>query len=338
VNVFNPPLDDPNKGAAGAILPRAVSTLDPVYDIPMTQTYSLGIQRRLAANTSFTASYVGSRGTHLDRGRALNQPFPTGGFDFDPRLNSRQVSTDFVRPYAGYTTITSLENVGSSTYHSMQVDLKRAFHNGLHFQAVYTYSKTMTDADGFAALPQNPYNMKLERSLASFDRPHMLIVNYLYELPFWRNPGNMLQRVLGGWQFDGVAAFQSGTPFSSGLSGTTIGLATRPDVVAGQSLEGPRTAQAWFNTAAFSAPVFGRYGNSGRNTLRGPAIHKWDLALFKNFRFGETRNVQIRCDAYNALNHTNFSGVSAALGSANFGQVTSARDPRSVQIGLKFEF
>ena len=100
---------------------------------------------------------------------------------------------------------------------------------------------------------------------------------------------------------------------------------------------GLRTAQAWFNTAAISAPAYGRYGNAGRNILRGGAINKWDIALLKNFHLQERLRAQLRCEAFNLLNHTKFSGVSAALGSPNYGQVTGARDPRSVQLGLKLE-
>jgi hypothetical protein len=106
----------------------------------------------------------------------------------------------------------------------------------------------------------------------------------------------------------------------------------------GQPLEGPKTQAAWFNTTAFTMPVYGYYGNAGRDIVRGPAIHKWDFALRKNFRLREHLNSQFRCDAFNALNHTNFNAVSSSLGSGNFGQVTSARDPRTLQLGLKMEF
>jgi hypothetical protein len=139
-------------------------------------------------------------------------------------------------------------------------------------------------------------------------------------------------------QLDGILTLQSGTPFSPGLSITTNGLATRPDVVAGQDPGGLHTVQQWFNTAAFVAPAYGHYGNAGRNILRGPAMQKWDAGLFKNFHFRERLKLQIRCEAFNALNHTNLSGVSASVGSTTYGQVTSARVPRYIQLGAKLEF
>jgi hypothetical protein len=96
--------------------------------------------------------------------------------------------------------------------------------------------------------------------------------------------------------------------------------------------------QQWFDTTAFEAPAFGFFGNAGRNIVRGPGIHNWDLSLFKNFALGERANFQFRAEAFNAFNHTNLDAVSTVLGSGNFGQVTSARTARVVQFGLKAEF
>jgi hypothetical protein len=94
----------------------------------------------------------------------------------------------------------------------------------------------------------------------------------------------------------------------------------------------------WFNTAAFRAPAFGFFGNAGRNLVRGPGINKWDIGVLKNFVLKENTRLQFRWETFNTFNHTNFNGVSASLGAGNFGQVTSARDPRTMQFGLKFEF
>jgi hypothetical protein len=338
VTVFNPPLDDPGRGTAGADRPGALTTLDPNYRVPTTQSYSLGLQRALAANTALTVSYVGSRGTALDRGRQINAPLPANGFDFDPRLNARSIPTELIRPYLGYSGINQRENTAQSTYHSLQAEFNRTFSNGLRLQGAYTWSRVMADADNFGVAAQNPYNHKLERSIAGFDRTHVFVVNYFYELPFWRNGTNLMQKTLGGWQFSGITAMQSGRPFNLGITGGDIGLASRPDVVAGQSAKGAKTVASWFNTAAFSRPAPGFYGNAGRNLIRGPGIHKWDMSLFKNIRFNESRRLQLRWETFNAFNNANFEGVSGTLGAANFGQVVSARDPRSMQLGVKFDF
>ncbi|MBI3471872.1 MAG: TonB-dependent receptor [Candidatus Solibacter usitatus] len=339
VTVFNPPLDDPGRGSVGADRPKNLVTLDPVYQIPMIQTYSLGIQQQLAANTAITASYVGSRGTHLDRSRQLNYPGRTAdGKDFDPRLNTREIAFERIAPFPGWGSINQREPTASSTYHSLQVDFNRAYHNGLRFQTAYTYSKAIIDADDFGATPQDPRNLRAERSMASFDRTHMAIVNYTYELPFFRKPTNLVERIVGGWELSGITEFMSGRPFNIGITGATVGLAGRPDVVAGTAAPGPKTVAQWFNTAAFRAPALGFFGNAGRNLVRGPGIHKWDIGVLKNFVLRENAQIQFRWEMFNTFNHTNFEGVSASLGAGNFGQVTSARDPRTMQFGLKFEF
>jgi hypothetical protein len=126
--VFNPPLDDPGRGGAGADRPKNLVTLDAAYKVPMVQSYSLGIQQQLSAGMALTVSYVGTRGTHLDRGIQLNYPGPTpDGRSFDPRLNTRTVAIEQIAPYQGWSAITQRQNTAASTYHSMQVDFNRAF-------------------------------------------------------------------------------------------------------------------------------------------------------------------------------------------------------------------
>jgi hypothetical protein len=209
---------------------------------------------------------------------------------------------------------------------------------GLLFEGVYTWSRTITDASDFGENPQNHYNLRAERGPAGFDRTHMLILNYIYELPFLRDQARLAGKLFGGWQVSGITQFQSGTPRNLGLTGATIGLAARPNVKAGSSAAGPKTIAQWFNTAAFEMPPFGFFGNAGRNIIRGPGIHNWDFAVFKNFQLRESRNIQFRAEWFNFFNHPNFDGVSTTFGSGNFGQVTSARTARVTQFALKVEF
>jgi len=338
VTVFNPPLDNPGAGQAGALRPIAINTLDPLYEVPYVQTYSLEIQRELTPGWAASLAYVGSRGVHLDRARNINQPLGSGNFDFDTRLNTREIPTELIRPFQGYTNISQIENTGSSTYHSMQATLKRRFSKGLLFDIVYTWSRTITDASDFGENPQDSYNLNAERAAASFDRTHMLILNYIYELPFLRDQSKLAGKMFGGWQVSGITQFQSGTPRNLGLTGASIGLAARPNLKSGASITGPKTVAQWFNTAAFEAPAFGFFGSAGRNLIRGPGIHNWDFAVFKNFGIREKTRLQFRAEWFNFFNHTNFDGVSTTLGAGNFGQITSARSARVTQLALKFEF
>lgn len=338
VTVFNPLLDNPASGTAGALRPIALNALDPIYNVPYIQTYSLEIQREIVPGNAISVGYVGTRGNHLDRARNVNQPFPTGRYDFDPRLNTRVIPAEAIRPFPGYTNITMRENTAASTYHSLQASYTRRMSKGLMFSAAYTFSKAIANASDFGEQPQNAYNLRAERALTTFDRTHMLVFNYVYELPIFRDHSGLAGKLLGGWQLTGITIYQSGTPRNLGLTGGTIGLATRPDVKPGATLTLPKTVAQWFDTSIFQAPAFGYFGNAGRDLIRGPGMEEWDVALFKTFHITERLGFTLRGEAFNIFNHTNFDAVSTSFGSGNFGQVTSARQPRVMELSAKMEF
>jgi hypothetical protein len=342
VNIFNPPLANHGGGTAAPPRPISLFALDFQYKVPMAQTFSLGIQRELFKDTGLEIAYVGSRGTHLDHARNINQPLRAGGFDFDPRLNANAISQDSIRPFIGWSTIRQAENTGSSTYHSLQVNFDKRFSDGLKFQVAYTFSRgigDVFDSNGRSvnALPQDSYNLRAERGLLGFDRPHNLVINYIYELPFFRDQPGLAGRILGGWQISGISTFASGPTASPGISTGRNGLANRPNLV-GNQIEGPKTVEQWFNRAAFAEPAPGFFGNAGRNIIREPGINKWDMSFFKNNRITETVSLQFRAEFFNIFNHASFNGINTTFGSGAFGRVTSARDPRIVQFGLKLGF
>ena len=342
VNITNPPLNNPGGGAAAPPRPVSLFNYDFQYKVPMAQTYSLSIQHELFKNAGLEIAYVGSRGTHLDHARNINQPLRAGEFDFDPRLNSNEISIEALRPFRGWSTIRQSENTGSSTYHSLQVNFDKRFSEGLKFQAAYTFSRGIGDVfdsggRSVNALPQDSYDMRAERGLLGFDRTHNLVFNYIYELPFFKGRQDAVGRILGGWEISGITTVSSGPVASPGISTGRNGLATRPDLVGG-AIEGPRTVEQWFNTAAFAEPAPGFFGNSGRNIIREPGTHKWDMSFFKNNRITESVNLQFRTEFFNIFNHANFNGINTTFGSGAFGRVTSARDPRIIQFGLKLSF
>jgi hypothetical protein len=136
-----------------------------------------------------------------------------------------------------------------------------------------------------------------------------------------------------------VTTIQSGLSLDPGLSVSKQGLAKRPDRLPGVSVEGPKTASQWFNTAALRQPASGFFGNFGVGSIRGPGLANFDMALYKDFPISERwGKIQIRSEFFNIFNHTNFANVSAAFGSGNFGKVTSARDPRILEFALRWEF
>ena len=173
----------------------------------------------------------------------------------------------------------------------------------------------------------------------------MLWINAVYELPFGRDRRFLntlhpaLDAILGGWQLSGINSFVSGAPLSINVPGATLGngWGTRANVTGDPDAADP-SAEQWFNTSAFSAPAPLAYGNSALGIIEGPAIHVLDLGLMKSFSIGGTRYIQVRAEAYNALNHVNLGNPGTNLGTSNFGRILSAGAARTIQFGLKLAF
>jgi len=158
-----------------------------------------------------------------------------------------------------------------------------------------------------------------------------------------------LKTAFGGWEISGIVAAQSGAPLNIGLNGSNVAsvvpnTSNRPDVSG--SGHDPHTVNQWFDTSIFTAPVAGTWGNTPRNFVRGPGRDNWSLSLFKNFWFNQERgsNLQFRAEFFNVWNHTQFigngqlNGISNNLGAGDFGKVTGAYDPRTIQLALKLSY
>ena len=247
---------------------------------------------------------------------------------------------------------------GNSNYNSLQAGLNRRFSGGIQTQMSYTYSKSMdygsagqgAEAIGAAQATQDPYNASIERGRSSFDRTHSMRLSGVYAIPFGG------KSLLSGWRLSGIYSAVTGAPFSilTGFdqAGLGIGNTQRPNLIAGQTgnpfLGSP---DKWFDTAGFSLPAVGTYGNLGRTTAVGPGVQNVDFSLAKETRItriSETFQVQFRAEVFNALNHANFGlpnasvFVAGANGTAsanpNAGRITTAAPARQIQFGLKFLF
>jgi hypothetical protein len=278
------------------------------------------------------AAYVGKTAVDLYRVRNLNQLLP-GTVQANPGVN-----VNALRPYYGLAAINYSEQSGRSSYNSFQLSLDRRFQSGLGFGLAYTFSKNIDNV----ATPYDAYSV--QRALSGNDRPHVLSINYIYQLPFLRNSRSLAGNVLGNWQVSGVAFFRSGSPLSvldsTDTAGVGPGSAAQPWNVAGSTAATGETGvgRSWFNPAAFSVPRPGTFGSAGLNILRGPRFQNWDLALFKNFRFSERLSAQIRAEAFNFLNHPLLSNPNTNPRSGDFSRVTSKYNERILQLGLKIIF
>jgi len=329
VNIQNPRLSNP-LGGAGALFPPNVNSLDVFPKQPSAQSWSLTIQRELATNLILEVGYVGTRGTHLPRTIQLNQADPT-----------RAVNANLRRPFLGYGTISYNENSAVAKYHGLEVSLARRVSRGLFFEASYTWSKSLGHVEGN---PLDSRNKDLDFGLTDLDRAHMFTFNYVYDLPFFKGQGGAAEKIFGGWQVSGITTFQSGTPFTVTQSGDVANFgggtgAQRPDLIGDPNEGRGQSLDRYFNTAAFRRVTqSGRIGASPVNVVRGPGINNFDASLFKNLRLREGLRLQFGVEAYNVFNHPQFEGVDGGIDSANFGRVTSARDPRVLQLRAKLSF
>jgi hypothetical protein len=327
-------VDNPTGGAQAAF-PASITNSHPVdFKVPRIMNWSLGVQQKLDGATTLDVAYVGSSAASLSRTLNLNQ-LRVGTLQANPGVN-----LNALRPFRGYADIQQFVNGANSIYNSLQVQLRRQLGGSGLLSVSYTWSNAITDASGFNEQPMDSYNAKRDRGFMSFDRRHNLIFSYVYPLPFWRNGVNWYQKALGGWQLSGITTLNTGLPLNLGINGDRAGTGLgnqRPDAIGNWQQDGGQRTR-WFNPAAFALPSVGTFGNLGRNIVRGPGTNNWDASLQKNFRVTERANVQFRAEFFNAPHHFSWLGVGTVLGAGNFGQITSAMDPRSLQFGLRVDF
>ncbi len=264
---------------------------------------------------------------------------------------------DQLRPYRGYRSIAIVQPRYDSNYHSLQMSATHRFSPGNQIVANYTWSKNLTTSiNDRSTSPQNAYDIASEYQLAAFDRRHILSVNYVYELPFFKSQQGFTGKMFGGWQFNGIAVYNSGLPFTvttssydpAGLGILNVNPAGRPNVTCDPNQGGAQTLQQYFNTTCFTpnpalvagvfTPVPNTVGNAGRGIITGPPTVRFDLTAVKNLRFGERFRIQLRAEGFNIFNNVNFRGLSTNVTAANFGAVTTARDSRTMQFGIKTFF
>jgi len=263
------------------------------------------------------------------------------------------------RPDPRFDDIDLLESRANSNYHSLQVRYQQRLSRGLATLVSYTWAKSIDDASNFFSsagdpnFQQNSYNLRAERGRSNFDLRHRLSASFSYDLPFGKGhkyfgEQGWVSTLLSGWQSFGIITLQSGRPFTVALlpdidnSGTGrsilgFGANDRPNLVGNPNL-GNRSADRWFNTTAFSFPARGTFGSAGRNILDGPGYQNVNFSLLKNTSISEGLNLQLRAEFFNLFNHPNFDLPDNFLGSPTFGTISSARDPRHIQFGVKLLF
>jgi hypothetical protein len=345
--------------------------------LPYAQDWNLNVQKAFGDSWLAQVGYVGTNGTHLPRFVEGNPTVFIPGVDSsgDPISNENNVNQR--RLYSGctladppnsciYASAGLIEGIASSSYNAMEASLRKRFSHGLSFLASYTSSKSIDDVSSFNItgsasqpvagendLAQNPFDLAAERGRSMFDARNRFVLSYQWSLPFWKQPHNWYEHVLGDWQINGIATLMSGTPFTvfdssdnslqGGAPEITGFSANRPNLI-GNPNDGPHTAQEWMNVSAFQklAPdPLGRFqvfGDEGRNVVEGPDFMNWDFSVFKNIPLAESKQLQFRGELFNLLNHPNFRLPDSDISSPTFGQIHTDLGPRVIQLALKFLF
>jgi hypothetical protein len=324
------------------------------------------------------ASYNSTGGASQAGLNVFNIPNCPNGFT----SSSCELPLNQVRPYPGYNAINAVETIFNSNYNSLQVKFTKRFSGKSLFDANYTFEKGLTNAQSdYSSAPQNSYNIEPEYGRSAYDRHDILTVDAIWELPWMRDQRGLMGHALGGWEVSGLYSLNAGLPLTATASGgTTVNYSgytslynsalTNGGVVndaAGLGILGPSAAglrpnqvsnpnfgygivpvhsrQAWFNPTSFVAPppTSFQVGNERRSVINGPGFNRMDIGLFRNFRLYKESFFQLRGEAFNVLNHTNWAGVCTNVAGSGcapyaFGAVTSARDPRILQVAGKINF
>jgi hypothetical protein len=317
------------------------------------QQWSYSLQRELPGDVLLEVGYYANTAHKLMR-RTEGNIAPSGPGDVNSRRRYQSVQVPnsiVVGPLAGTYRQQADSN---SNFNSLQVKVEKRLSKGLSVLGSYMFSKTISNGRGESgaggvsnSLPQDPQDLRAERSLADEHRPHRFVASYVYELPFGRgktylsNANRVVNGALGGWTAAGILTMTSGQLASLTVLGNPsnngVG-ADRPNVVHDWHLASGQSLQKWFDTSAFVPNPVYTFGNAGRNLIPGPRVTNLDFAIYKNFRIVERLSMQFRAEAFNATNTPPFNPPNAQVGAPGFGVINTALTPRDLQFGLKLLF
>ncbi len=341
ITLINPQFPNPigTGQASPPSAPNISSTQLSANTAATVYSYSLTVERQFAGWLA-SVGFVGDHTSNLPIGLDINQPGPTGGFDYNPSINTGTYAYVYGQ-YPGLGSLSTNETIGRANWNGLVASVRHSTGHGIFFTGSYTYSHGLSNSFSQSFFGggsvQDTRNPNLDYGNSAINVKQVLALSYIWEIPFLKNKQGWEGTLLGGWKYSGITAIQSGISLTPGLSLTNQGLATRPDA-SGLPLTYPKSAAEWFNTAAFAAPGYGSFGTAANGSITGPGLVTFDMALYKDFRFKEHQLFELRGELFNIFNHTNFSSVQTSFGASNFGQVTSALDPRIVEFALRYHF
>jgi hypothetical protein len=342
-----------------------VRAFDPNLRPQFTQQWNVFVERMLTSSMSVNVGYVGHHATHLVAPVEGNQPLPGTGdpATWAPLAQRRPLYQE--QPLI--TTIATTASVARSNYNALQASVRQRAWHGLEFMASYTFGKVLTNNLGYygsgftageGAYWMNAYEPEWNYGRAFFDVRHNFVLAFNYELPFgkgmkWGSEwGGLTDAILGGWKVSAIMQARTGIPLTiRDVGGRTLQAVRgneRPNCVgnpvpSNQGMTSDPNApndSKWIDIAAFQSAPIGTWGNCGIGIMSGPGYSNVDLTLAKRFNMGGTRQLELRAEAFNALNHPNWNMPGVSLASPNtFGIITSTvNEPRIMQLAVKFYF
>lgn len=321
-------------------LSQEFSGVSPDYRDPRYTQWNLDLQHELPAGLTVEVTYVGNKGQFLNFVQPLNIPPNFQAGPIQPR-----------RPIPSIGSASERQSVARSWYNGVTFKLLKRSRGGLYFNASYTRSKaedeggTLANGQGNSGSLKDPFTRDDDKGAAPYDQPHRFTASVVYPLPFGRERSGLLAGLARDWTVQAIIKLESGQPFTVNLPGDPAnnGTSGLPDTVPGQDPnDGPKTAVQWFNLAAFQRPAPNTFGNSRRNSVRGPDFRTVDLAIQRNIPIeaagARGHRVEFRLGIFNVFNRTNFLQPNANFGTSAAGTISGALDPRQVQLSVRYQF
>jgi hypothetical protein len=345
-----------NPGGLGQnTTPLAFTSHSYIYPSPEAWGWNVTAEHEFSDVATFTLSYVGRRGYHLEQLANINQLQP-GTVQANPTVRN----ADALRPYKGFSTIIEAQNYGGAFYHSLQANLKRRLTKGFLFGAAYTWSHSIDYGSSNGTSLPNAFSNAAFRGPSDFDTRHVLVLNYVWDIAYGNRLSNPIGRMmLGNWQFSGTIQGQSGRPQTvsqnndrAGVgpgSGNQLWVVSQAPKIPHQFSPGGKVAAQWYEgvgAGIWSPAPVGTFAPRGmRGLIYGPGFQSYSAALQKGFRIipgHENHQLVFKAEGFNYVNHPNLDNPDNGPTSATFGRVNAKGNTyaseRQFQFSLRYAF
>jgi hypothetical protein len=322
------------------------------FDQATTYAWNLVVEKQFRQNWMLHVAYIGNSTSHLVYSSDINAPI----YNFNMSLRDNQNTMQERRPRSQYERLYVLGTGQNANYNGLQVYLQHRFARNFSLTASYTWSKSIDYNSNNGSVEEmnggdsggNPFNPLYFRGRSNYDRTHVFVGSFLWEIPGIGERGSFISGLTRHWNATGILTAETGLPFTITASSSQAACndcSPHADQIGPLTFDESRSKAQWleeyFNTANVIAGAPGTFGNIGRNTVTGPGFANVDFSIYREFPIPlrESMKAQFRAEAFNLFNHTNFANPESQYGNSTFGRITSTSgDPRIMQFAVKFYF